>query len=634
MVLSERRLESATVQPLIYLAAGLFGLLVIRTAWLCDDAYINFRTVDNFLHGFGLRWNVDERVQTFTDPLWLLLISGLVAITSEYYFSTIALSVLLSVAAVLVYARRVVSQPWPMCVGILTLGLSKAYVDYSTSGLENPLTHLLVAGFYAQYWALRKSHQPAMTRLAILAALCGLTRNDAALLVVPALVDAVQRAGVRRSVRSLLAGAMLVALWEGFTLFYYGVPFPNTAYAKLGGAVPWFERTAQGFSYLLDSINRDPVTLVTIVSATVAAFLSKDRQDLTPSAGILLVIAFVVWAGGDFMSGRFLTAPLFVAVMVLTRRPWPVTSLAAVPILLLLVAGLAAEYPSVLTDRTFRHDFTDRGGTVDERRVYFPYSALLNAGRTGPLAHPWARRGRELASHGERVTEYGANGFFGFAAGPGVHVVDTFALGDVLLARLPAGAAWRPGHLPRRLPQGYLETLRSGLNEIAEPGVAAYHEQVRRVTRGSLVSLDRARAIWDLNLGHFDRLLEGSSYGIRRLSEGDVRDPKGEGAGPGTPGVLRIGEGGVEVRLDRAYSSGRLEISLDGNDDYLLVYIRDGDPVAHQYVRARWPDTDGALGLAVHVIDPPPKARGFVGVRIYGRRGFGPAYFGHLRLTP
>ena len=45
-------------------AFGVFVLVLIRTTWICDDAYINFRTIDNFLHGYGLRWNIAERVQS------------------------------------------------------------------------------------------------------------------------------------------------------------------------------------------------------------------------------------------------------------------------------------------------------------------------------------------------------------------------------------------------------------------------------------------------------------------------------------------------------------------------------------------------------------------------------------------
>ena len=35
-------------------AVLLYGVVILRTAWLSEDAFITFRTVDNFIHGFGL----------------------------------------------------------------------------------------------------------------------------------------------------------------------------------------------------------------------------------------------------------------------------------------------------------------------------------------------------------------------------------------------------------------------------------------------------------------------------------------------------------------------------------------------------------------------------------------------------
>ena len=44
-------------------------------------------------------------------------------------------------------------------LGVLILTLSKAFTDYSTSGLENPLTHLILAGFLLLYFRLESSHK-------------------------------------------------------------------------------------------------------------------------------------------------------------------------------------------------------------------------------------------------------------------------------------------------------------------------------------------------------------------------------------------------------------------------------------------------------------------------------------------
>ncbi|MDP7573157.1 MAG: hypothetical protein QF391_16270, partial [Myxococcota bacterium] len=61
-----------SVRGLVLLGAGAAVLsVVIAQAWVSDDAFITFRVIDNFVHGYGLRWNVDERVEVYTHPLWL-----------------------------------------------------------------------------------------------------------------------------------------------------------------------------------------------------------------------------------------------------------------------------------------------------------------------------------------------------------------------------------------------------------------------------------------------------------------------------------------------------------------------------------------------------------------------------------
>ncbi len=60
-----------------------FSFVVLKNAWVGDDAYITFRTVENFLSGHGLTFNPLERVQTYTHPLWMFLISGVYFITNR-----------------------------------------------------------------------------------------------------------------------------------------------------------------------------------------------------------------------------------------------------------------------------------------------------------------------------------------------------------------------------------------------------------------------------------------------------------------------------------------------------------------------------------------------------------------------
>jgi hypothetical protein len=56
-------------------ALVIFGASALKLAWVFDDAFITFRTIDNFVGGYGLRWNIAERVQTFTHRLWLMVLT-------------------------------------------------------------------------------------------------------------------------------------------------------------------------------------------------------------------------------------------------------------------------------------------------------------------------------------------------------------------------------------------------------------------------------------------------------------------------------------------------------------------------------------------------------------------------------
>src|SRR4029453_5295362 len=70
----------------------LFTYIFLANAWMGDDAYITLRTVWNFIHGYGLSYNPDERVQAYTDPLWMFVISAVPLVTGEFFFTVTALS--------------------------------------------------------------------------------------------------------------------------------------------------------------------------------------------------------------------------------------------------------------------------------------------------------------------------------------------------------------------------------------------------------------------------------------------------------------------------------------------------------------------------------------------------------------
>jgi arabinofuranosyltransferase len=176
-------------ERIIWILLGFMFILLLRTAWVSEDAYITLRTVDNFVTGHGLTWNISERVQAFTHPLWMLLLSLIYFFTQEGFYTTIGLSVAFSMAAFLVIIWMMPRRTFATYAGISVLFFSKAYVDFSTSGLENPATHFLLACFL--WFFLHKEDElnyKKIFSLSIIAGLATLNRMDTILFFIPPLL--------------------------------------------------------------------------------------------------------------------------------------------------------------------------------------------------------------------------------------------------------------------------------------------------------------------------------------------------------------------------------------------------------------------------------------------------------------
>jgi arabinofuranosyltransferase len=505
-------------------AGVVFLSLVVARAWMSDDAFLTIRTLDNFVNGYGLRWNVAERVQAFTHPLWALVLLGPYAVTREPYFTTLATAVVVTAASVYLIGFRFASDAVAGALAIATLATSVFFLDYSTSGLENPLAHVLLVCLVWEYFREARS----LTRMAVAAGLLALVRMDLAVLVLPALAVAAWRSPGRATVRAAIAGALPLAAWTTFSLIYYGFPFPNTAYAKLNTAVPTAELVGQGSLYLLDALVRDPVALLTIVGAVGAGILSRRRSVAWPwAAGIALYAVYTVQIGGDYMAGRFLVASFLVAVLLFWAPAPGISDVARRRTLsLLLLAGVVCQAASLVwpvesrlaplkrhfaADPKFARDPPNIFRFISDQRAYYleetGLAAVLQAG--GRVPHRWAQMGRELKQADTDIwLNWGAVGMIGYYGGPRVHIVDPPSLGDALLARLPAGATWYPGHFDRALPPGYMESVRVQGNLIEDPGVHEYYENLREIISGPVWRWSRFRTMAAMNLGRFEPLLD------------------------------------------------------------------------------------------------------------------------------
>lgn len=502
----------------------LFLSILLRTAWMSDDAFITLRTLDNFVNGLGLTWNPAERVQAFTHPLWLFILSPFYYFSREPYYTTLIISLLLSFGAVCLMAFHIRLSWYQTLTAILLLCCSKAFTDFATSGLENPLAYFLIALFIIEYKSPHITFRMLLSQ-SLWVSLILLTRQDLGIIFLPALLYSALRYKKWAGIFALGTGLLPWVFWILFSLFYYGFPVPNTAYAKLQTGIPEIEILGQGIQYFINSLKTDPVTLISILAMMFYLIRSGRKRWLVISISVFLYLLYVLQIGGDFMSGRFFAVPVFTLLLGLNSIPVsrsPVIK--AVVISLLVSIGLFTPFSPVLSGKSYRkkdtlNELMDTSGIVDERGFYYQSTGLLTRDHTHPqVKHIDAERGRLAKAVGQKLNINGAVGLLGYYAGPGVHIIDYYGLGDPLLSRLPvveqdslyldlyrnlfraeSAYGWRAGHYRRAIPAGYMKSILLNQNFIADPQIHAAWELIHSVTSEPLwaeTRLQNLKKLW------------------------------------------------------------------------------------------------------------------------------------------
>ncbi len=543
----------------------LFAYVAFMSAWISDDAFITLRTVDNFVSGHGLTWNAAERVQTYTHPLWMFFLSLFYAITREPFFTGILVGLSVSVAAVYLVAFRIARTASGAVAAVALLATSKAFIDYSTSGLENPMSHFLLAVFLVIYLGgrntedLNPENNLRFFWVSLVGCLCVLNRMDCLLLVGPTLLWLVIDSPRPARLGAIAAGFVPFWFWEIFSVFYYGFPFPNTAYAKLNTGIFKSLLFEQGFYYFRNSLATDPLTVPLILVGIGLPFATRNQRLRPIAVGMSLYLLYIISVGGDFMSGRLFSVPFFCAAAMMSRlnlrstRVW-------LPLALMIVSlGLFAPNSPWRSGPGYgldRDGLVDAHKIADERGYYFQRLGLYRAaGFRGLDRDLEAAKGRAARAKGPHVVMGGNIGVFGFHAGPEVHVLDGFALADPLLARLPIRSTnWRIGHFVRRLPDGYFKSLQTNRISIEDSRLRHFANAIRVITRGPLTAAARLTEIWRLNTGAYDETLapffashRHNQRGIRAIAQGEVDQA--------------IAELEAAVALDRTRSEAWFELS-------------------------------------------------------------------------
>ncbi|HEY3496313.1 MAG TPA: hypothetical protein VGK73_16550 [Polyangiaceae bacterium] len=293
--------------------------------FLSDDALISLRYAKRWMTGHGLTWTDGERVEGYTNFLWVILSGIGGGLGFGYITSARALGVIGGLAALFAAgfdpARRALSVPrW--CVGGGLLVTSAPLAIWAVGGLEQTFMAGLLA-LALRGVELTEDEAPRLRRLlpaGVAFAALALTRADGFVLVGAALAAVAVAAPARRTgfVRAaLLAWPSLVALvlQLGFRLAYYGDFQPNTARVKLALTT---QRLSDGGMYVLRGERAGAVVLaLALVASALALRRGAGRKLVVPWAVTLVWLGYVGFVGGDIFPGFRQLVPALVPLCLL-----------------------------------------------------------------------------------------------------------------------------------------------------------------------------------------------------------------------------------------------------------------------------------------------------------------------------
>jgi len=325
-----------------YILATSFVIDGTRYYILFDDAMISMRYAYNLAHGNGLVWNVGQRVQGFTNPLWVFYMAllHLLPITAAKISLAVQITGAVLVALTMFFVRGVVEQLTGDLLAMLgAVALTAFYAPLLSFSLLGMEVSALVLILTASVWIILRNGRERFTPwLYVLLAVGTLLRSDVA---VPYLVILAAMCFIQPQFRGrhLRWGLGLLVLFVGgqalASYAYYGDWLPNTYYLKVTGW-PFSLRILRGLYALVWFIYYTNWVLFLLPLSIF--FFRRDWRVTLPLLVLLGQLAYSVFVGGDAWedhggANRYIVIamPLFFASLMVAVEALRAKAVAALP---------------------------------------------------------------------------------------------------------------------------------------------------------------------------------------------------------------------------------------------------------------------------------------------------------------
>jgi hypothetical protein len=278
---------------------------------LFDDAMISMRYARNLVEGNGLVWNPGERVEGFTNPLWVLFMAAvhLLPLPAALISLPVQIAGALFFIACLYFTWKIAEEIGAYAaMPLLAVGLTAFYGQISTWNLLGMEVSVLLLITTAAVWMALKvlKGSPFSPWLYVLLGVGTLVRIDMAVpfLAIGIFLTVFDAANRKRHLlwglgvlAAFLGGQTLLRLW------YYGEWLPNTYYLKVTGA-PFWLTIKNGLFVFLKFVWRFNPVLFALPAVFALTWQAKSTwRERSPTLLLAWVFAafcaYSVYVGGD-----------------------------------------------------------------------------------------------------------------------------------------------------------------------------------------------------------------------------------------------------------------------------------------------------------------------------------------------
>lgn len=449
--------SSNAIYYLLSAICVVFVIFCYSNKFIQDDAYISFRYIQNFVDGNGLVFNIGEKVEGYTNLLWVLILSvfGFLKLNFEniaqvlsVIFGILVLFLTYQISALIKIEpeknqKKSKTQEAPVntkyfdLIPSLFLLFTASFIFWSISGMETTMfISFCLIGIY--YYMLSRDSLSVNYQFSISLLLATLTRPEGIyffglimihklfILVSVKKIEGIKEFFSKNNIISYLIYIIPVIVYFAVRYSYYGYLFPNTYYAKTGLSSVYFGMGVEYFTKFLTSYLLYGIILLLPV------YLFKSKSNFfAVSLFYWLIVCYTIYIitiGGDVLKQNrfFLTilpliyilfAKLLTEIFLKLRLR---TSKGAAKTVVLVITAFICIFYYTTQKEKLEDDVLTEAGLVDKMKS----TGLWFNSKQQELGRPMTIAASTI----------GAMSYF---AGPQVNVIDLLGLTDKEIAHNP-----------------------------------------------------------------------------------------------------------------------------------------------------------------------------------------------------